>query len=193
VKIARSVLVLIVLLICNTARAADREFSLDLWDWTSPCRDLPTFKTWAADLKRIGVTRAEISAPWSLLEPRPGEYDLGFITDRLAICKSLGLGMRIRINSFYNGATPAWYRGDLWQNFDGHPPTGTPQPSSIADERFWTSYGPLCTKIAAAVKGEDVYLSAFIGVHAELKFGDWWSYDPSAMKKWREAIRERPA
>ena len=188
--IARALLIF--LLLSTSARAAGREFSLDLWDWTAPCRDLPTFKIWATDLKRIGVTRVEISAPWNLLEPRPGEYDLSFIADRLAICKSLGLGMRIRINSFYYGATPAWYRGDFWQDFDGHPPVGTPLPPSIADERFWGSYGPLCTKIAAAVKGEDVYLNAFIGVHAELKFGDWWSYDASSMAKWREVMRDRP-
>jgi len=191
VTIARSLIIL--LLVATTANAGGREFSLDLWDWTSPCRDLPTFKVWAADLKRVGVTRVEISAPWNLLEPRPGEYDLSFITDRLAVCKSLGLGMRIRINSFYNGATPPWYRGDFWQDFHGKPPVGTPLPPSIADERFWASYGPLCTKIAAAVKGEDVYLNAFIGVHAELKFADWWSYDASAMTKWREVIRDRPA
>jgi hypothetical protein len=193
VKIARVWFIFLLLLLSASAHATDREFSLDLWDWTAPCRDLPTFKIWAADLKRIGVTRVEISAPWNLLEPRPGEYDLSFITDRLAICKSLGLGMRIRINSFYYGATPAWYRGDFWQDFHGHAPVGTPLPPSIADERFWTSYGPLCTKIAAALKGDDVYLNAFIGVHAELKFGDWWSYDASAMAKWREAIRDRPA
>ena len=190
-RIARSILIL--LLLSTSAHAAGREFSLDLWDWTTPCRDLPTFKTWAADLKRIGVTRVEISAPWNLLEPKPGEHDLSFVTDRLAVCKALGMGMRIRINSFYNGATPTWYGGDFWQDFDGRAPTGTPQPPSIADDKFWASYGPLCTKIAASLKGEDVYLNAFIGVHAELKFGDWWSYDASAMKKWREVIRDRPA
>ena len=189
--IARSLLIL--LLLTTTAHAGSREFSLDLWDWTTPCRDVPTFKVWAADLKRIGVTRVEISAPWNLLEPKPGEYDLSFITDRLAVCKSLGLGMRIRINSFYNGATPGWYRGDFWQDFYGKPPIGTPQPPSIADDKFWASYAPLATAIAAAVKGEDVYLNAFIGVHAELKFGDWWSYDAAAMSRWRDVVRDRPA
>ena len=84
--IARALLIF--LLLSTSARAADREFSLDLWDWTAPCRDLPTFKIWAADLKRIGVTRVEISAPWNLLELRPGEYDLSFITDRVAAAKA---------------------------------------------------------------------------------------------------------
>jgi hypothetical protein len=173
--------------------AGGREFSVDLWDWTTPGRDLATFKTWAADLKRVGVTRVEISAPWNLLEPKRGEYDLSFITDRLAVCKSLGLGMRVRINSFYNGATPASYRADFWEDFQGRAPVGTPRPPSIADERFWAGYAPLCTKIAVTVKGEDVYLNAFIGVHAELKFGDWWSYDASCLTKWRDAVRDRPA
>jgi hypothetical protein len=191
--IRRLALIFVVFVLAGVAHGAGREFSVDLWDWTAPCRDLEQFKLWAADLKRVGATRVEISAPWRELEPKPNEYDLSFITDRLAVCKSLGLGMRIRINSFYHGATPAWYRGEFWQDFHGRPPVGTPLPPSIADERFWQHYGPLCTRIAAAVKGEDVYLNAFIGVHAELKFADWWSYDAAALAKWREAVRDRPA
>jgi hypothetical protein len=60
-----------------------REYSFDLWDWTAPCRDLHTFKQWAADLKRIGVTRLGFSAPWNVLEPEPGQYQLGFVADRV--------------------------------------------------------------------------------------------------------------
>ena len=131
-----------------------------------------TFKIWAADLKSIGVTRVEISAPWNLLEPKPGEYDLSFITDRLAVCKSLGLGMRIRINSFYQRRDAGLVRAAIaGRTSTASRRVGTPLPPSITDERFWQHFGPLCTKIAAAVKGEDVYLNAFIGVHAELKFG----------------------
>jgi hypothetical protein len=169
-----------------------REYSFDLWDWTAPCRDLHTFKKWAADLKRIGVTRLEFSAPWNVLEPEPGRYELGFVADRVKIARSLGLGVRIRINSYYGGATPKWYRGDFWQDIHGSPPTGTPVPPSICDQRFWSLYGPLCTKIAAACKGEDVYFNAFIGIHAELKWANWWSYDPATLSHWRETIADRP-
>src|SRR5438477_9836789 len=133
---------ILALFIVSSSAAFAREFSFDLWDWTPPCRDLATFKIWAADLKKIGVTRLEISAPWNLLEPRPGEYDLSFIADRLAVAKSLGMGLRVRINSYYGGATPAWYDGDLWCDIQGHPPSGTPVPVSISDERFWSHYGP---------------------------------------------------
>src|SRR5438477_13094183 len=77
-----------------------REFSFDLWDWTGPCRDLNQFRVWAKDLKSIDVTRLEISAPWNLLEPEPNQYDFSFIAERLAIAKSLGLGLGIRINSY---------------------------------------------------------------------------------------------
>jgi hypothetical protein len=178
------------------AAAPQREFSFDLWDWTTPCRDLATFKVWARDLKSIGVTRLEISAPWSLLEPAPGKYDLTFITDRLAVAKSLGLGLRVRINSYYGGATPAWYGGevggDFWQDINGMSPVGTPVPPSIVDERFWSHYAPLCTRISRACKGADIYYSAFIGVHAELKWADWWSYDPATLALWRKTIAHRP-
>ena len=173
--------------------AQQHEFSVDLWDWTQPCRDLATFKLWAKDLKKIGVTRIEISAPWNLLEPRSGEYDLSFVTDRFALAKSLGMGMRVRINSYYAGATPTWYDGDRWCDIDGKPPQGTPTPPSITDERFWSHYGPLCTTLAEKFRGEDVYFSAFIGVHAELKWSDWWSYDASTLAAWRRAVQERPA
>ena len=170
-----------------------REFSIDLWDWTQPCRDLPTYKRWAADMKSIGVTRVEISVPWKVLEPKPGEYDLSFIADRLAVAKSLGLGSRIRLNSYYGGATPAWYDGDFWCDINGKAPKGTPRPVSISDERFWKHFAPLCTKIAATFRGEDIYFSPFLGVHAELKWSDWWSYDDATLAKWRDAIKTRPA
>src|SRR4051812_22049236 len=71
------------ILFCSLLSA--REFSIDLWDWTPPCRDLPTFTRWAADMKSIGATRVEISAPWNLLEPEPNRYDFSFIADRYAV------------------------------------------------------------------------------------------------------------
>ncbi|HNT36882.1 MAG TPA: hypothetical protein PKH07_17970, partial [bacterium] len=37
--------------------------------------------------------------------------------------------------------------------------------------------------------GKDLYYNAFIGVHAELKWADWWSYDPSSLALWRESIQ----
>src|SRR5690349_13066371 len=116
-----------------------REFSIDLWDWTQSCRDLPTFKTWAADMKKVGVTRVEISAPWNLLEPEPGKYDLSFIADRLAVVKSHGMGLRVRLNSFFY-AVPAWLKADMWLDARGNAPAGTPQPVSINDPRFWERF-----------------------------------------------------
>ena len=187
-----SCVILIVLALSSVLSASPREYSFDLWDWTTPCRDLATFKKWAADLKSIGVTRLEISAPWNLMEPAPGKYDVSFVTDRLAVAKSLGLGLRVRINSYFF-ATPDWYKGDRWCDMNGKPPTGTPVPVSMCDPRFWPEYGTLCTKLAAACRGENVYFNSFIGVHAELKWSDWWSYDASTLKLWRETIRNRPA
>jgi hypothetical protein len=169
-----------------------REFSFDLWDWTPPCRDLNLFRQWVADLKSIGVTRIEISAPWNLLEPEPGRIDLSFIADRLAIVKEQGLGLRIRINSFWSGATPAWYVGDMWCDIDGQAPKSAPRPPSIHDERFWSHFAPLCTAIARQFKGEDIYYNPFIGIHAELKWADWWSYDASSLAAWRKAIHADP-
>lgn len=164
-----------------------REYSFDLWDWTTPCRDLATFKLWAADLKSIGVNRLEISAPWNLLEPKPFEYDLSFIADRLAVAKSLGMGLRIRINSYYAGATPAWLVADQWRDSKG----AVQPPVSINDERFWAHYAPLCTRISARFKGEDIYYNAFIGIHAELKWSDWWTFDESSLALWRKTIADR--
>ena len=171
--------------------ASAREYAFTMWDWTAPGRDLDTFRIWAADVKRIGCTRIEISAPWNLLEPRPGVHDLSFIADRLAIAKALGMGLRVRINSYYAGVTPAWLRCDRWRDIDGQEPFAIP---SINDERFWANYGPLCTAIARRFQGEDVLFNPFIGVHAELKWSEWWSYDESSLRLWRQSIRlPRPA
>jgi hypothetical protein len=184
--------IFLLLITSSILSAAPREYSFDLWDWTTPCRDLATFKKWAADLKSIGVTRLEISAPWNLMEPAPGRFDTTFVTDRLAVAKSSGLGLRVRINSYFGGATPAWYDGDRWRDVDGKEPLGTPVPVSMCDDRFWPHYGALSTTLATACRGEDVYFNSFIGVHAELKWADWWSYDASTLKLWRKTIRKRP-
>ena len=80
---------------------------------------------------------------------------------------------------------------DFWRDIHGHPPTGTPVPVSIADERFLSHYGPMCTKIAATFKGEDIYYSAFVGVHAELKWSDWWSYDASTLSTMHKSTSSR--
>lgn len=166
---------------------AGPEYSFDIWNWTAPAQDLATFDKWAADLKSVGLTRIELAVPWNALEPESGKIDLSYIRDRLAICKKHGLGLRLRINTYYAGSTPAWYKGEFWQNPDGST-WGPPQPS-ITDERFWEHYAPLCTAIAREFRGEDMLYNAFIGVHAELKYSDWNCYEPSSVKLWREAIK----
>lgn len=186
-----TVLSFVILLSASPSHAA-REFSLDLWDWTTPCSDLPTFKRWAADLKSIGITRIEISAPWAQMEPTPGKYNLSYIADRLAIAKSLGMGLRVRISSFYSGATPSWYHGAHQLDKDGKPPLGGWIIPSVNDPQLWQTYGKMCTAIAARFKGEDIFFNPFIGMHAELKWSDWWDYDPASLKLWKDAIHASP-
>jgi len=188
------VVVMMCAVLCASApaRAGERQLSLNLWDWTGPCRDVEQFRAWAEDLKGAGFTHVEISAAWRVLEPRPGEYDLSFIEQRWDIAKELGLKMRVRINSFYSDATPRWLEVHRWVDRSGALAVGTPPVPSINDERFWARYGPLCTAIAERFRGEELLYSPFIGVHAELKWSDWWTYDASSMAKWRDAIHARP-
>ncbi|MFQ6132846.1 MAG: hypothetical protein ACE5R4_12470 [Armatimonadota bacterium] len=174
-----------VLLAAQGAGVAQRECAFDLWDWTAPCRDLGRFRLWAEDLRGMGFNLLEISAPWDLLEPEPGSYDLSFIADRLGVAESLGMGLRVRINSYYAGATPEWVECDRWLDFEGNQAQNIP---SINDERFWRRFGPLCTAIARRFRGAGIVYNPFIGVHAELKWSDWWTYDESSMARWREAI-----
>jgi len=162
----------------------DRAFTL--WDWTAPCQDLALFDAWVADLASLGFTRIEISAPWRELEPEPGVHRTEFIRKRLDVCKQHGLGLRVRLNDCWGGATPGWYDGDFWQDAAGNRVLmGLP---SIHDERFWSRFGPLCTEVARVFAGEDIYWSPFIGVHAELKWANWWSFDPSSIAFWRKSI-----
>lgn len=171
----------------TAAPAADLpETSFTIWDWTRPCADLAIFETWAADLKALGFDCIEISAPWRLLEPEPGRHDFSFIAERLAVCKRLGLALRVRMNSAYPAGPPPWYDGDCWQDASGaRVLMGLP---SICDERFWNRFAPCCTAAAAQFKGEGILFSPFIGVHAELKWADWWSFDPATRAFWRRSI-----
>ncbi len=166
------------------------EIAFDIWDWTAPAQSVETFDRWAADLAETGITRIELSVPWNLLEPEPGVYDLTWLEERLAIARRHGLGLLLRINSYYGGCTPAWYEGDRWRAPEGAPEA--PPIPSFMDPRFWDHYGGMCTRIAALCRGGDVAYNAFIGVHAELKWSEWWSYDPSTLAVWREALRKKP-
>ena len=146
------------------------------------------FDAWAADLASLGFTRIEISAPWRVLEPEPGVHRLEYIRERLDLCKKHGLGLRVRMNDCWAGATPPWYEGDFWQDVQGNRVLmGLP---SIHDARFWSHFAPACTAAARAFAGENIYWSPFIGVHAELKWADWWSYDASSLAFWRKSIAE---
>lgn len=168
-----------------------REVSLDIWDWTAPSQDLVLFEKWAADFRKAGGTRLEISVSWKTLEPEPGRLDLTWLRQRADICKKHDLGMRLRINSYYAGQIPAWYKGDIWLDKDLKSVSAGPLPS-INDDTFWAHYGPMCTAIARELRGQDVFYNAFIGVHAELKYADWWTFDASSLRLWREAISARP-
>ncbi len=168
------------------------ELSLDIWDWTGPAKELTAWRKWCQDFKQVGGTRIEMSVPWNVVEPKPNQIDLRWLLERVAICEQLGLGVRLRVNSYYAGCVPAWYHGDFWQAAPGLPACSFRIPS-IADERFWAHFAPLNTAIAQAMRGKDVLLNSFIGVHAELKFADWWSWDASCIKKWQQAVSRRPA
>ena len=166
------------------------EISIDIWDWTEPCQDIEIFEVWVKDFKSIGGNLIEISVPWRVMEPNPGEIDTSWLEARLAVCKKYDMPMRLRINSYYAGAKPDWYDGELWKNVEGEV-IHQGQPSIVSDY-FWQHFGPVCTAIAEVTKGWPVYHNAFIGIHAELKFADWWSYDDAAMALWREAIHQTP-
>jgi len=166
------------------------ELSIDIWDWTAPAQDLATFEAWVADLKQLGHTRVEVSVPWRVVEPRPGEVDVTWAADRLAICKRHGLGVLWRINSYLAGAVPDWYTGARWAKEDGTQADFA--PPSIVDEEFWAHFGAVCTALARLGRGEDVYYNAFIGIHAELKWADWWSYDVPTLGLWRAATVSHP-
>lgn len=169
----------------------NRECAFDLWDWTAPCRNISMFYEWVHDLHQLGFNVVEISAPWNLLEPQPGKYDLSFIEQRLEAVKRLGMELRVRINSYYAGATPSWLRCDYWCNYTGQVATRIP---SVLDNHFWQRFAPLCTAIACRFQREPVQFSPFIGVQGELKWSDWWTYDPSALAMWRRSIASpRPA
>jgi len=168
------------------------ELSADIWDWTSPAANLEKFEAWAQDLAGLGFTRLELSVPWRIVEPEPGHYDLTWLRDRAAICRKHGLGVRLRINSYFRRAVPDWYKGDFWTDANGK--IITARIPSISDEEFWKYYAPLCTAIATEMRGQDVLYNAFIGTHAELKYGDWWTFDEASLALWRQSIAQpRPA
>jgi len=164
------------------------EIGFTIWDWTAPAQNPALFEEWIKSCQEAGINRIELSVPWNIVEPELGKIDLSWINERHAICRKYHLGMRLRINSYYAGATPKWYQGSFWLDDKGNavPPGAIP---SLTDERFWDYFAPLCGAIAREFKGEDVYYSPFFAIHAEMKFADWWTFDPSSLVLWQKVIK----
>src|SRR5207247_3566133 len=82
-------------------------------------------------LAHDGVVGVAHSFPWSLIEPSPGSYDLSWLDEALAVCRSAGAGYAPRFRT--GRQTPVLHMGRSWIPPDG-PGAGEPAPTPVDDD-----------------------------------------------------------
>lgn len=152
--------------------------AVNLWDWDPAWNDVGLFSTFCDQLSDLGVDAIETTAPWSETEPEAGRVDAGPVQQRLEIARARGLDVRLRLN-FQD--PPSWF-APRWST-DG---TGRPfekgygrQPlfpslvdPELADRWIFWSEG-----MAAALGSAAPTYSLGMGLHFELKYGEWLGYE----------------
>jgi hypothetical protein len=169
------------------------QYAFVIWDWVGPGSDLTLFSQWVSYMKSIGATTIDVSSSWKWVEPTSGTVTTDFIRDRLAICDTYGVQMRLRINTHFADAIPSWYAGDVWRAPDGSLPID-PQTStavripSLRDGTFQSHIGTVYKTIASTFAGRNISYMPLFGYDGEIKYRHWWCYDASTLTDWRTAI-----
>ncbi len=152
--------------------------AVNLWDWDPAWNDLALFARFCDQLRELGVDAIETTAPWSETEPEPGRLRPEAVLDRLVLARSRGLEARVRLNL---QDPPSWWT-PTWST-DG---AGAPfvkgygrQPllPSLFDDELLERWAWWAEAIAGAVAPLSPSYSLGMGLHFELKYGEWLGYE----------------
>ncbi|MGX5681636.1 hypothetical protein [Schumannella luteola] len=152
--------------------------AVNLWDWDPAWNDLGLFSTFCDQLMDLGVDAIETTAPWSETEPEAGRVDADPVLERLAIARDRGLEVRLRLN-FQDPPrwlTPPWSSDGTGRPFEkGY--GRQPLFPSLVDPGLTDRWVSWSEAIAAALGPLAPTYSLGMGLHFELKYGEWLGYE----------------
>jgi len=171
-----------------TAGSCRPSYSFMIWDWTATWQNMAAFRERVEQCKEAGFDTIDLTAPWKSLETTPGVFDFAAIDDRVECVRKAGLKVRLRINVSYAHAWPEWYPAVLMTARDGRTPGDVLSPFSPGAVDRWAR---VSEEVAAHFKDRiDCYMPGF-GMHMEIKYGDWISYENPALGSFRTWLSSR--
>lgn len=131
----------------------------------------------------------ELGVPWYSVEATPGQYDFSEVDKRVEYARSKGLGIRFRINvQGYGEPFPSWFHPEFQLKPDGSIADNVPSLFSKANFRAQSSY---INAVARRYAGHGYQYTLGIGEVFELKYGGWYTYEPSAKATFRRWLADR--
>ena len=163
-------------------------YSFMLWDWTSSALNFNMFKERVDQCKEAGFDTIDITVAWKEIELQPSKLNFALIDERVDYIKSKGMKVRLRVNVSFSHGWPDWFPGAIMTAKDGSQPTGVLSPFAHGTVDHWNR---LAAKVADHFKDKvDCYMPGF-GMHMEIKYGAWISYEPEAVRSFRVWLQTR--
>lgn len=180
---------LVPLLLALTGAANTQpSYSFMMWDWTASTQDVAVFRQRVDQCREAGFDTIDLTVAWKSIEPRRGEFDFSAADERVDYCRSRGMKVRLRLNVSYAHGWPNWYDAVLMTGRDGSTPNGVLSPFGPGAVDHWRR---AAEALAAHFRDRvDCYMPGF-GMHMEIKYGDWISYEPAAVRSFRTYLSSR--
>ncbi len=183
------VAVCLLAVVCSTAAAAaPLSHSFMLWDWSATAQDYDALTTRVGQCREAGFDTIDLTVAWKQMEPQRGEFDFTEIERRVEHIRSQGMRVRLRLNVSYAHAWPDWYPAVLMTGPGGATPTDVLSPFSPRAADCWSA---AAEALAEHFRDRvDCYMPGF-GMHMEIKYGDWISYEEPAVRSFRVWLQTR--
>lgn len=164
------------------------DYAFTIWDWNVAWTDRRLFETTIRQIAERGFTKVELGVPWASVEVEPGNCQFDEVALRLRYVTEHGLHVRFRVNL---QDPPPWFGRDVMRLPDGLPldkgygPRPRRIPSLFNDDQLERQH-EWARQVAAHFGGDGHEYTLGVGLHFELKYGGWCTYEPSARRKYRE-------
>lgn len=171
------------------------EYSFSIFDWHPAWTDFDLFRDVIGQSQALGFNKIELGVPWHSTQLSRTEFDFSRVDQRLNYVLSSGLRCRIRINA---QEPPAWFHSDVHRLPDGSvfdkvygANVGQPGIPSFFDDDGLSDQIRWVEAVARQYSGASHEFSLGVGLHFELKYGGWNTYEGAAVKQFQRWLAQR--
>ncbi len=173
---------------CVLADPPRLSLSYLIWNWTEDGRNFDRFRERVAQGKAAGCDTIEATIGWRDVETVDGVFDFTEADRRIEEVGRQGLKLRVRLNFTYLANWPAWHAPALMTGLNGETPTHVLSPF---DEKTNDLRDRFTEAVARHFRGRGIVWVAGLGMHLEVKYGAWISYEPPARAAFRRWLGDR--